>query len=342
MTAITRFGALCIAAAVTMTLAAPALAENDKINVSLGDVSLNKVAFIVAAENGLYDKYGLDVHQFITSQAANRIKKSGIVVPDDYIGTSKERDEAQIAVGGGSPLIASMTLEANATDRVIVATTDSTARFHIIARPEIESIDDLKGKRLGYSSFGSVSHLMARALLQKKGWSEEDDISLMEEGMDYSALSAGKVDAFIGSSIYYSMASAKGMKDLIDLGEYDIPIAGSGINVERAYLEGHRDVVERFLKAMVESYALMRKDRAAFDAALVKWYGINAQDQQDTMYEQVLEVPEKPYPAVEGIRLVKAIYHQRELKRYPADHFYDASFIEDLDKSGFIARAYAD
>ena len=46
--------------------------DNAAIDVSLGDVSLNKVAFLVAEDNGIYKKYGLDVHQFITAKAAQR------------------------------------------------------------------------------------------------------------------------------------------------------------------------------------------------------------------------------------------------------------------------------
>ena len=322
-------------------MAAPAFSQ-DRINVSLGDVSLNKVPFLVAADNGLYEKHGLDVHQFITKNAADRISRSGIEVPADFVGTPEDYETAEITVGGGSPLIVQMTMEANATDRVIVATTDNQARFHIISSPDLDSVEDLKGSRLGYSSFGSVSHLMALDFIRQMGWSAEDDISLMEEGMDFAALKAGNVDAFIGSSIYYGMAEQNGAKDLVDLTAYDIPLAGSGINVERTYLAENRDVVLRFLKAMIESYALMKKDKEVVLAALVKWYGISDPAQQEDMYAQVLVQTEKPYPAEDGIRLVKELFTHRELKRQPAEHFFDASLIAELDQAGFIEEIYAE
>ena len=150
---------------------APGAAQNlTPVSVSLGDVSLNKVAFLVAADNGIYQKYGLNVHQFITASAADRIQRSGIAVPDDFVGKSNG-DDAQISVGGGSPLINWMTTDARATQRVILATTDSEAGFHVVSNTDVASLDDLKGKRLGYSAPGSVSHLMALALLKQKGWS---------------------------------------------------------------------------------------------------------------------------------------------------------------------------
>src|SRR3712207_6556676 len=92
------------------------------IDVSLGDVSLNKVAFLVAADNGIYEKNGLKVRQFITANAANRIKRSGVNVPPEFVGTEEDEEAAPITVGGGSPLIIKMTSDARATNRVILAT----------------------------------------------------------------------------------------------------------------------------------------------------------------------------------------------------------------------------
>lgn len=314
--------------------------ESAPIDVSLGDVSLNKVAFLVAADNGIYKKHGLNIRQFITTEAANRIKRSGVTVPPEFIGSGDRDGKAPISIGGGSPLIVSMTTDARTTDRIIIATTDNSARFHIIAAKELTGVDDLKGKRLGYSVNGSVSHLMALALLKRKGWSPETDISLMAEGMAFPALKDRKVDAFIGSEIYYTMAEKNGAKDLVDLSDYKIPLAGSGVNVERKWLEANRDQASRFLKAMIEAYAAMQADKAVVRAALSKWYNINDAKQQDDMYAQVVTTPRKPYPAVDGIKLVMELFTHRELKRHDASYFYDASFIEELDESGFIDKAY--
>ena len=338
MKAVLRF--LLILVATTSAVVASRAEDLTRIDVALGDVSLNKVAFLVAADNGIYAKYDLHIHQFITKNAASRISRSGINVPQSFIGTDEEDERAPISIGGGSPLIVSMTTDARSTDRVIIATTDSTARFHIIASKALSSVDDLKGKRLGYSSYGSVSHLMALAFLRQKGWSADDDISLMGEGMAYSALKQGKVDAFIGSEIYYTMADKNGAKDLVNLTDYNIPLAGSGINVERKWLAANRDTAMRFVKATIEAYALMKSDENVVRTALAKWYGIHDAKQQDDMYAQVVASPEKPYPAVDGIKLVKSLFNHRELRRYEAEHFYDASFVTELDKSGFIDALY--
>ena len=342
MTRLARiFIAICTASSAVAGVASMVQAQElSKIQVSLGDVSLNKAAFLVAGDNGIYQRHGLEVRQFITASAAERIRRSGINVPPDFVGKGGA-DDAQISIGGGSPLIVAMTTDARATDRVILATTDGQARFHIISSTELKSVEDLKGKRLGFSSFGSVSHLMALALLKKKGWSSESDISLMGEGMAYSALKAGKVDAFIGSEIYYTMAAKNGAKDLVDLSQYDIPIAGSGINAERQWLKGNRDIALRFVAATIEAYAVMKRDKQVVRAALAKWYNVTDPAQQEDMYQQVAQSPAKPYPSVEGIKMVMALFTHRELQRHKAEDFYDSSLVAELDKSGFIDRIYA-
>jgi NitT/TauT family transport system substrate-binding protein len=310
------------------------------VELSLGDVSLNKVAFLVAADNGIYEKNGLRVRQFVTAGAASRIKRSGVKVPADFIGTEEEEAAAPLNIGGGSPLIVRMTSDARATNRVILLTFEDTSKFHIISKKDLNSLDDLKGKRLGYSSFGAVSHLMALALLQQKGWSPENDISLIGEGMAYEALKKDKVDAFIGSEIYYGMAEKQGFKDLADITPLNIPVAGSGLNAEREWLKNNREAAKRFVKASIDAYAFMKNNKEATLKAIEKWYNVTDRAQQENMYKTVEATPLKPYPSVSGIKQVIALYTYRELKKSKPEDFYDASFITELDKSGYIDSVY--
>ena len=310
------------------------------VNLSLGDVSLNKVAFLVAADNGIYEKNGLKVRQFVTADAASRIKRSGVAVPADFIGTEEEEAAAPLNIGGGSPLIVRMTSDARAVNRVILLTFEDTSKFHIISKKEINSIDDLKGRRLGYSVYGAVSHLMALALLKQKGWSQEDDISLIGEGMAYDALKRDKVDAFIGSEIYYGMAEKQGFKDLADITPLNIPVAGSGLNAEREWLKKNRETAQRMVKSSIDAYAFMKKNKEATLKAMEKWFGVKDRAQQENMYRTVEATPWKPYPSVSGIKAVMSLYTYRELKKAKPEDFYDASFIIELDKSGYIDALY--
>src|SRR3954470_19883918 len=73
------------------------------LDVALGDVSLNKVPFLIAADAGIYARNGLEVHQFITPGAAEVARNSGVNVPAQYI--RADIGAAPIDIGGGSPMI---------------------------------------------------------------------------------------------------------------------------------------------------------------------------------------------------------------------------------------------
>lgn len=327
--------------ACALLVSAPVRAQTPLIplEVGLGDVSLTKLIFLVAYDAGVYAKDGLDVHQYITPRAAEVVRRSGVIVPPQFIRASTG-DDVPITIEGGSPRLVEMTTSALAADRVIIATTDNTARFHIISRSDITSPEQLKGKRLGYTEFGAITQLMAIAFAQKMGWNPDRDISLIADGTAFDVLKSGREDAFVGDEITQAMAAQLGYRDLVDLSTYHIPLAGSGVNASRSWLRDHRDVAARFIKATVDAIALVKTNKAVAFASLAKWYGITDPTQQEKMYAQVADLPRKPYPSVDGIKEVMSIYRYREMQIHRPEDFYDASFVRDLDQSGYIDSLY--
>ncbi|HTL44893.1 MAG TPA: ABC transporter substrate-binding protein [Vicinamibacterales bacterium] len=328
-----ELGAAAVSLAVlVMSQAAPPLT---KVDVSLGDVSINKVPQLVAADQGIYAKYGLDVHQTISAGAARAAAASGVVVPEGYVG---DAGAAPIQVGGGSPMIYGAVVNGRAS-RVIVLTQEPMVMDHVIAQPGIAAISDLKGKRLGFSGVGAVTHFSALALARRLGWSPERDITLVGGAATVDALKQKKVDAILGSAMVIALARQAGFRDIGDLSQYRIPVAGSGIMVDKSYLASNRDTVLRFLKADIEATALMQRDRKVFDAALAKWFNITDPDTQAGMFAYVSKFERKPYPSVDGIKQIFVMYDSPEMRRHTPGEFYDSSLVAELDKSGFLEQA---
>ncbi len=336
MTSWTRFlvaAALCAAAQPALT------AERlTPLGVALGDVSLNKVSFLIAADAGIYAKNGLDVHQFITPGAAEVARNSGVIVPKEYV--KQDIGNAPISIGGGSPMIYRVVHDPRAIDRVLLATTESIIRDHIITTSAIAKVEDLKGKRLGYSVPGAVTHVGALSFAKHMGWDPNKDISLIGNGNALNPLKEGREDALLGSAMLFAMAPEMKLKDLIDLTQYKFPVAGSSILAEKKWLAANRDTAARFVKASVEAVALMKTNRGAFNSALAKWFNIKDAVTQQRMFAEADEIPQKPYPTVEGIKATMALYDSPEMRKHKAEDWYDASFITELDKSGAIDRLY--
>src|SRR5258708_179817 len=158
------------------------------ITVELGDVSLTKLPFVMAAEAGIYKRNGLEVRQYITPNAAESIRRSaGLVVPKDFVGSGA----GDINIGGGSPTLVRMTSDARAPQRIVLATTDGVSRFHIISRPDIAAPQDLKGKPIGLSGVGAVRHYVTILFAERMGWDYNRDLSLFANGVGADVIRSG-------------------------------------------------------------------------------------------------------------------------------------------------------
>ncbi len=307
------------------------------VTVELGDVSLTKLPFIMAADNGIYERNGLKVDQFITPSAAEAVRGSGVIVPPENI---KSNVIGEINIGGGSPTMVRMTSVATAPRRVILATTDDVSRFHIISRSDITKPEDLKGKRIGYGNLGALDHYSMILFLRKMGWDPNRDVSMFSSGNGPQSIVKDRVDAFAGTDIALTEAKKLGLRDLVDLGQYRFVMPGSGVNALTEWLPKNRDTAAQFMKATVEAIALMKTDKQAAFASMRKWYGITDPERLEAVYAQATALPSKPYPSIEGLKTMQSIYTWREMTIRKPEDFTDGSFVEALDKSGYIDSLY--
>lgn len=326
-----------VVASFLLPLPARAADQLIAVDVGLADITINKIPYLMAADYGLYEKNGLAVRQFISPAAAELARQSGVEVPPELV---QDDDSATpIITGGGSPNIYLAVYE-GAPDRVILASLETVLRSQIIARPEFETMEDLRGARFGYSRLGRANHIGALSFARAVGWTPGTDFTLVGDASTIRALTEDRADATVAGGVPVAMAPEAGLNIVLDLGQYNIPFAGSGINVERNWLNANRDAAARFVKSSVEAIALLKRDRATFDATVAKWMNITDSAVSDRMYAEALEFPAKPYPGVDGIRTITEIYDTPEMRARTVEDFYDSSFVEELDSSGFIDALY--
>jgi len=306
------------------------------VTVELGDVSLTKLPFIMAADNGIYERNGLKVSQFITPGAAQAVRGSGVIVPPENI----KSVVGEINIGGGSPTMVRMTSVATAPHRVILATTDDVSRFHIISRTDIAKPEDLKGKRIGYGNLGALDHLSMVLFLRTLGLNPDRDVSMLSNGNGPQSIVKGLVDAFAGTDIALTEAKRLGLRDLVDLRPYNFAMPGSGVNALSEWLPKNRDTAARFMKATVEAIALMKTDKRAAFASMTKWYGISDPEKLEAVYAEATQLPSKPYPSLEGLKVMQTVYTWREMTSRRPEDFTDPSFVAALDQSGYIDSLY--
>jgi NitT/TauT family transport system substrate-binding protein len=198
----------------------------------------------------------------------------------------------------------------------------------------------LKGKRLGYSTRGSVTHFIALALAERLGWVLDRDITLVGSSFSLEALKEGRVDAVVADEIIQALAPAAGFETILDLRPYHIVIPGSGVVASRDWLQKNREAALGFLKATIEAVALMKRDPAVSGAAMAKWFAITDPAKQREVWSQSVDLPQKPYPSVAGIRKVMELFKDPEMLKHRPEDFFDETFVRELDRSGFIDNLY--
>jgi ABC-type nitrate/sulfonate/bicarbonate transport system substrate-binding protein len=134
----------------------------------------------VAKEQGLFRKYGLEVDPVFL--------RGGQV--------------ATQALAADEPLIVNVgtVIQANLTGYNLVLIISMENKFYqlVFVRPGITSLEQLKGKKLGISGFGSITHYAAQILLKHLNLEPNKDVALIAGGPDaerLGAMSAGKIDA---------------------------------------------------------------------------------------------------------------------------------------------------
>jgi ABC-type nitrate/sulfonate/bicarbonate transport system substrate-binding protein len=308
------------------------------IVVSLSDVSMAKVPFLVAENEGLYAKNGLDVTLIPYSASAATVHGIPDQVPKDIRALASK---ANFSIGGGAPGMVDKATSSEPNDRVILATDDTIVHWNVVAQKGFDNIQQLKGKRFAISGLSACTGTVALVLAKHMGWDPVQDMAILEGDYSVTPLKKGWVDALIAYEVPLAMAMKEGYKPLdLDMRAWNEPIACNGVWASKSWAHANHDATIAFLKSLTEAIAMLKKDKEVAFRAMTKYYTISDREVQQAIYNGGKEMPKKPYPPVDGIKRVMELYDSASMRRFKAEDFYDSSFIKELDDSGFIDNLY--
>jgi NitT/TauT family transport system substrate-binding protein len=150
----------------------------------------------------------------------------------------------------------------------------------VVGRPEIKSVEDLRGKKISISQFGSATDFAVQATLDKYGL-DSKQVTVLQLGNStnrITALTNGSTDASLFTEPYASMAMKKyKMNLLLDMAEAGMAYPQSCLMVKRSYLDANREKVTNFVKAIIQGMYIAKRDRASTIQAIKKY--IRADDE---------------------------------------------------------------
>jgi len=313
-------------------LASPLFAQSrslKKIQVGVPAVSMGNMIIFFTKEAKIFEKHGLDAEVVLMSG-------SGIA--------SRALVAGSVAI---SPIATPTVMNAvlAGSDMVILGHTMPGVVQALMVRPDIKKDEDLKGKSVGVTTFGSLTDFLVRHLAKKKGMNADKDFALLQVGGDADrllALKQGKIPAATLSHPAFVLAQRDGFTMLWDFfKEVDYP--WSEIASRRTTIRQDRDLIMRYMRAHIEGIARFKQEPELAKKVIKKTLRLD----DDSLAQESWELFAKhrlaaPYPNIEGMKTsyeYVAMTRPEVYKRRP-EEFVDASFVEELDKSGFIKKLY--
>lgn len=303
----------------------------EQVTIAYSSISGNMAPLWVTYERGFFRKYGLDV-QIVFIESGSTAAQSLI---------SKEVAFAQMA---GAGVIQS---RLRGSDVMMIAGFLNTLDYQLMVEKSISRPDQLKGKMMAVSRFGSSSDFATRYALDKYGLVPEKDVTILEIGSQparFAALEAGKIQAAMVAVPLTLKAKALGFHSLADLQMLGLEYQHTSLVTTQALIKSRPDLIRTIMKAYVEGIHYYKTHRAESLTILAKYLKTADSDVLTEVYEDIglALIPQKPYPTLRGIAVMLRELAARDpkIKNARPEEFVDLTFIKELDASGFIDRLY--
>jgi len=226
-------------------------------------------------------------------------------------------------------------------DTVILAGLINQPLFSLMSVPSVARPENLRGKKMGITTFGSASDLALRLALKKWGLNPETDVSILQiRGIPeiLGALQSGAIDAGIVSPPTNIMAIKAGFRELAYLPKLGISFQHTTLSTTRRYISRNREMTIRILKSYIAGIRRIKSDRPFSLKVLSKYFRTTDREVLDYTYDSAVHLfQEMPYPTLQGIQSTLDFLGEKDPKARqakPAD-FVDTTLLEDIQKSGF-------
>ena len=305
-------------------LPSAALAQGlKKIKIGYPSLSFRQSNVWVAKEQGLFNKYGLEVEPilFRGGQVATQALVSG--------------DPPIVNIG----TVVQATIQGH--NVVLVAAVETKYDLIIFTRSGITQLEQLRGKRLGITGFNSATHY-ASIIVARHLNADLKEFTLIPAGLDterITAVTSGVLDATYVATSAAPLARRAGLSELVQVGDLGVEVQGNGFATSRAYIASNRDTVKNALKGFVEAIYFIYANKKETQRVFAKYMRTNNPDVLEDSYNGYIKsIPKKPYPTLKGIQFMLDVLAPTlpQAKNFRPEQFVDLAFLQELEKEGFF------
>jgi NitT/TauT family transport system substrate-binding protein len=307
-----------------------AVHAQDRLVIGYTAITGIKAGLWVAEEAGIFAKYNIQTDLILITSASKMVQA--------MLGG----DVPFAAAGGNAAVDANL----SGADIVMVGVLAKVPAFYIMALPEIKAIEDLRGKAVGVTRFGSSTDFTMRYLLRKHGMNPDRDVTLIQTGDLFAAAAMLKTKAIVAapfSSPANLSAEEAGARSLLNMGTAGVYFPHDAWMARRTFLSGNEDLVRRFIRAYSEGVHRLFTDPAMARRAVQKFARSKDPKVVNAVTQYAIDYVEKiPYNSREGIVEVlnQAAARNPKAKDAKPESFYDDRFVKELDSQGFYKQLW--
>ena len=301
-----------------------------RLRVGYPSPSASFFPLFATKEAGIFEKYGIDTEM---------IYVQGVQLVQVHVA-------GQLDVSTISSVVY-LQASVEGADLIQVASSIDGQLMKVMVHSSITKPQDLKGKTLAVTRFGSLTDLLIRPALKNWGLEAQKDVKLIQIGRMpdiATAIAQRSVDGGVISFPTSVQAERMNIKTLYDFAESDYSLPATTVVISRKYGKSNRDEVLRFLKAYLEGTQRLFTDRELGIRALRRYGGISDRDMLATTYDlftskYIKKIPKVNLKGVENSLSLIAESNPKAKGRRP-EEFMDTSYIDELEKTGFIKSVW--
>ncbi len=300
-----------------------------RVRIGIAGLANDYIAVWVGKDLGRFREQGIDP-EIITFSGGSAMLQAMLA------------GELNVAFVGGVFVQASL----RGADLVTVATPIDTFPYQLVVKSSIQKPEQLRGKRLGISRFGSASELGLRMALKKIGVDpEKSNVTIMQVGGQtdrFAALKSGVVDGTVFAAPFTGVASKLGFNVLLDMKKLGLPFPQQNIVARKSFIEKNAALIEALLKAYVAGIRDAKMEKEKTIQIMARYLRMDQVKDRELLEDAQNEVAvgllrKKPYPSVDGMKVVLSQYSKEPID---PGRFIDDRFLIKIDKSGFIDSLY--
>lgn len=223
--------------------------------------------------------------------------------------------------------------------RVVLAVVDRPT-FDLIAQPSFTSVEQLRGKKIGVSAFGSLTEILARRILLAHGI-RPDQATLLALGpssVTYMALKTKLIDATVLQIPLNFGAIDEGFRKLAYAGDSFRSVQG-GLVTTKTIISQQPDLVTRAARAVLRAIRLIRNDRK-FGIEFIKGPHLDIEGDRNRFGERVYDAMQPVYlesgavdEELQREMITDAAQRIKPAQPVPPERVFDFSFARKVSET---------